>query len=565
MAIFPKQKLSYTEKTKKDDNGRTWGMNCVDYLIDETINSNDREEILKVNRLVDNGDMEESDYNYVLNPLNTTVDRYKRFPARLRNYDIITPVINLYAGEFSKRFKNFTVLDSNPEDDNRYKTGLSNLIKGYYQQKTVNDLNKLGIKTGVESVEQNPIQQEINKFNENFDSSRVINGQTILDYILYDQDADEKYQQCYLDWIKSGLCCTYKGIFHDDVDLEVVPPWELTIPRAKRNSFIEESQWITRRQVMTSNQIIDRWRDKLSEDDIDWLEARDTQSFTNSTGFVRLPTKWINKEDRIAPTYLEEVNGHEVYHTQWRSFRKVGILNYVGLLGEVKRKEVDDTYVLNKEAGDLDIQWEWISQVWEGWKIEGDNPIYLDVRPLPYNRMELNNSSVQKLSYNGRINRGVNGKLINLVSIGRPYQVIYNILKYQFEKVINKNKDKIMVIPQGLIPKGVAGWDEEKFMYYAEAGSMMVIDETQPSAGIAMQGIKVLDMSLGSYAKDAIGLMQEIKAEWWDAIGMNRQRYGDTKASDGKGVTEQAIYRSAIISEELNRKFEKFQEKDYGG
>ena len=46
---------------------------------------------------------------------------------------------------------------------------------------------------------------------------------------------------------------------------------------------------------------------------------------------------------------------------------------------------------------------------------------------------------------------------------------------------------------------------------------------------------------------------------------MNRQRFGDVKASDGKGVTEQAVYRSAVISAELNRKYEKFEEKEYKG
>jgi hypothetical protein len=120
-------------------------------------------------------------------------------------------------------------------------------------------------------------------------------------------------------------------------------------------------------------------------------------------------------------------------------------------------------------------------------------------------------------------------------------------------------------MPQGLIPKGQGGWDEEKFMYFVHADNLMVIDEAQPTAGLALQGIKVLDMSLGQFARDSIDLMQSIKYEFWEAIGMNRQRYGDSKASDGKGVTEQAIFRSAIISEELNRKFEKFQEKDYEG
>lgn len=565
VTIFPTQKNTYAEKTKKDENGRTWGTNCVDFLCNESLQDNAREEILKHYRLVDGGEMEPRHYEHVLNPLNTEEDRYKRFPTRLRNYDIITPVINLYAGEFSKRYKNATVLDSNPNDENRYKEGLHQMISAYYQQQTVNNLNSLGLETGIPSQEQPPVQEAIDEYNSNFDRDRVISGQAVLDYILYSQDAEDKYQEAYLDWIKSGIAVTYKGIYHNDIDLENVPPWEITLPRTHKSRFIEDYPWITRRQVLTVNEIIDRWHDVLTDDEITYLESFNQNEFTGKAGYVRLPTEWIGKDDDYTPYHLEEVNGIEVYHCQWRSFRKIGILTYKGLLGLVKRREVDDTYELDKENGDISIEWKWISQVWEGWKIDIDNPIYLDVRPLPYNRMELNNKSVQKLSYNGRVNRSVTGKLINLPSIGENFQIIYNILKYQFEKAVNKNKNKIAIIPQGLIPKGVNGWDEEKFMYFAEAGSLMVVDEAQPTAGIAMQGIKVLDLGLGQYLKECYELMQLVKAEWWDAIGMNRQRYGDSMASDGKAVTEQAIYRSAIISEELNRKFEKFQAKDYEG
>jgi hypothetical protein len=52
--------------------------------------------------------------------------------------------------------------------------------------------------------------------------------------------------------------------------------------------------------------------------------------------------------------------------------------------------------------------------------------------------MELNNSSAQKISYNGRFNTSSTGEVRSIVKSGRPYQVIYNILHYQFEKTINK-------------------------------------------------------------------------------------------------------------------------------
>lgn len=566
MNIFPKQKVSSTFKTKRDkQTGKTWEENCVDYLADYT--SNDTEEILSQYRLIDGGELQEKDYEYVLNPLNTTVDNYKRFGAKLRNYDIITPVKNLYMGEFGKRFKNVTVIETNSNDDNDYKKGLNKALSSYYQQKTINELNSLGMVTGVETKEQPPVADVVNQYNEGFDSNRVITGQEILEYIRFDQDLDDKYQDAYENWLICGISATYKGVHNNDVDVEVVPPWELNFSRNRRSNFLEDSAWITRRQIMHTNQIIDKWHSQLSEDDIEWLESQDADNITGASDYVHLSTQWIrSKEDLDRYSTLHEINGHEVYHVQWRSFKKVGILTFINEIGQLDEKEVDDTYKLDKSIGDISIEWEYISEVREGTRI-GDSTrhIYVDMRALPYNRMELNNRSAQKLSYNGRINQTITGKPISLVTAGRPYQILYNIVKYQFEKTINKNKDKLAVIPQGLIPTGINGWDEEKFMYYSHAGSYMVVDETQPTAGIAMQGIKVLDMSLGAYIKDSVDIMAAIKSEWWEAIGMNRQRYGDSMASDGKGVTEQAIFRSAIISEELNRRFEKFQEKDYAG
>lgn len=564
--IFPRQKLTSLQKTSKDENGRLWGEVNVDYFIDQ-ISIEEREDIIRQFKIKE-GIVDEQTYNYILNPFNTTVDRYKRFGSVLRNYDIINPVINLYAGEFNQRFKNVQVLDSNPNDDNRYKEGLNLLVKKYYDQQVINELNALGLLTGQESQEQQPLEQQVEEYNRDFDSNRVITGQEILDYIIYDQDIEDKHLDGYVNWLTCGRVFSYKGIFHNDIDYEIVPPWEITVPQYYNTNDIEDAPWVVRRQILSANQILDRWHDKLTKDQIILLEEKSREdSLLQTRGYVQLPTQWINNERQYKNvSLLNEVSGIEVFHCQWRSWAKVGVLQTIDELGQPIEVEVDDTYKLNTELGDISIEWSWISEVWEGWRIGDDiDPIYLDIRPLPYNRMELNNKSKQKLSYNGRINKTLSGRPLSIPSIGENYQMLYNILHYQFEKIINKNKDKIAVIPQGLIPKGVGGWDEEKFMYFAHANSMMVVDETSPSAAIALQGIKVLDMSLGSFAKDSIELMQSVKAEWWEAIGMNRQRYGDSKASDGKGVTEQAIFRSAIISEELNRKFEKFQEKDYAG
>jgi hypothetical protein len=567
MNIFPQQKLSSIEKQKRDEvSGKNWGENSVDYLCDDSQSEGYRDKILSSFRFVDGGELNNSDYEYVLNPLNTTVDRYKKFGAKLRNLDIITPVKNLYVGEFSKRFKNVTVIDSNPDDDNRYKEGLNELLSRHYEQKTVNELNAIGLQTGKPTVTQEEVASIVDKYNTNFDSNRVISGQDILEYIVFDQDLDEKYQQAYSDWVIAGVTATYKGIFNNDIDVEVVPAFQLNFPMSLRSPFLEDRAWITRKQLMPVNNILDRWHTKLTPTQVDWLANKTNDDIVSSGTHVQLPTQWISSDQDFKESRLDNHNGVEVYHAQWKSFNKVGILTHYDEIGQIQETEVDDTYKLDESIGDISIEWDWQSEVWEGWRLGSyEDYIYIDIRPLPYNRMELNNKSAQKLSYNGRANVNINNEPINITTVGRPYQIIYNILAYQREKTINKNKDKVLMMPQGLIPKGVNGWDEEKHMYYMDAASYMVYDEAQPTAGLAISGIKVLDMSLGTYINDLTTLMKEIKNEWWESVGMNRQRFGDTLASDGKGTTEQAIFRSSVISEELNRKFEKFQEKDYAG
>ena len=132
------------------------------------------------------------------------------------------------------------------------------------------------------------------------------------------------------------------------------------------------------------------------------------------------------------------------------------------------------------------------------------------------------------------------------------------------EKLINKNKDKLLVMPMGLVPtkKGI---DTKTQMYHADATSILWVDESAPGFQVAAQVIKSIDMSLGSYIKDTINLIQYIKQEYWDSIGMNKQRYGDVDTSAGKGVTEQAIMKSSIITYELTRQFDMIVEKDYQG
>jgi len=566
MSFFPTQKLTWAEKLKREQPTQRNNLEqSVDYFIDESRWEYEDEELLKLSNFADGDVVDEQHYEFVLNPYNTTIDKYKRFGAKLRMYNIIRPVVELYVGEYGKRFKNVQVLDVNPDDENRYKEGLKQLVEQHLVSELNNKLLQNNIDTGKESKEDVPLEEKVEEYNKSFDSTRVITGQEVLDYIRFDQDTVDKYTDAYKNFIVYGRTFTYKNIFHDDVGLEVVPVWEMRFPKNLKSNFIEDASYVTRRQIMQPNEILDLFKDKLSDDTLTWLDEQSNTEFSNTNAsYTRVNTYWVSdKDDYRRYSLYREAEGVPVYHCQFRSWEKIGILIYLHPIYGEMEMEVDDTYKLNKEFGDISINWVWQSVIIEGWRIEDKQ--YIDVRKLPYNRAELNNSSEQKLSYNGRVLRTTDGEITSLVKVGINYQILYNIVHYQMEKTINKNQSKITVMPQGLIPKGINGWDEEKFLYFTHAHDLMVIDETSDTANLALQGLKILDKSLSNYINELYNIMNQLKTEWWENIGMNRQRFGDIKASDGKGVSEQAIVRSAVISEELNRKFEKFEEKDYAG
>lgn len=567
MSIYPKQKITSAERKVTNSNDKDWWEQNADYYIEQAGYDSDYEELIRLSNITDD-EIDPSEYKYILNPLNTNIERYTRFGAKLRNYDIITPVKDLYMGEFGGRFKNISVLSTNNDENITLNNELTDLTKRWMAQNAVNALNESGIQTGHDSVEQQPLEQVQEEFERSYKANRVITGQEALDYIEFDQDLDEKYIQLYEEFLTFGRAISYKGVHNDDVDFEVVSALDYRFPKLQGFTFIEDLPWGVRELVMPPNWIIDRFNSKLSDECVEWLDeqARDSDFGSNSGSYVHLDTAWIsnkNDYDKYSLRTSNSRDGVKLHHVVWKSFKKVGELTYTNPLGMVVTMEVDDTYKLNKSLGDISIKWHWESVVCETWRI--GEKFYIDKRELPYNRSELNNNSAQKLPYNGRYMITKNGKVKSLVKSGFNYQVLFNIFHYQFEKIMNKNKDKLTVMPLGLLPSGKNGWDEEKSMYYAEANSFLFIDETKPTAGLALQGIKVLDLGLGSYAKDMMTFIGEIKREWWDLIGMNRQRFGDVNSSDGKGVNEQAIFRSALISEELNRKFEKFQEKDYAG
>ena len=548
MFQIPKQKLARSRKTKE------WAKECIRAFINRSSFSTSTKHTLQTYYEAYNGNLREADYNYVTNPYNSEAWSKKNFPARLRNYNILKPVVDLLLGEKAKRPLAYQVVVRNADISSRFDQYRKKKIDEYMEQLIINTANENGIETGVPSQELPVPEEHMEAVLEGYRDSRAIIGQEALNYLFDWLGMEDNMQKLFFDWLVAGECYTYKDVCMDDVEYSVVSPLDIDFEKGPDVDYIEDADWVVRRQIMSVNQVVDRFYDVLSPKDIDRLEQPHGK-YRDSYGGAQ--SMFINK-----PEDDESDRMVEVLHVCWKSFSRVGILEYTDDLGQPQQMVVDESY---KAADNETIKFYWVNEVWEGYQIDKD--IYVSFNPHAVQRNEMNNISVCKMPYNGRIYSNRHSDNISVVSMGLAYQVLYNVFHYRLELSIAKNKDKIMLMEMNTIPKR-HGWDEEKFMYYADAMGFAFIDSTAEGKSgerVTFNQFQVLDMSLGQYIAAQFQLLQAIKAEWEEMIGISRQRKGQVKTSDGVGTTERAVFQSSVISEEIFRRFEAFIEKEYQG
>lgn len=557
--MFPAQKISKAQRTPD------WYKSCTDRIIDQaTFYSSDKWEIIELYKAA-LGEIDVKSYEYVLNPFKTTEENYKTFPARLRNIDIITPILNLGLGEKADRPFNHQVINANPDTPNKNKQEIDAAFMQGLASHFVNALNNNGVDTGVESKENPDLLEVLKRYKVDATDKRSMVQQEALDYIKYNLSLKDIYQQAYFDWQVCARVYTYKDVYKNDLLYEIVPPLELW-HSTTRTGYIEDCNKVLRHTRYSVNDVIDRFHEVLKPTEIEELEKKYTISESGGTSSISLLTTQnldnLRTDRNTFNTNFSSDNLVDVYHTVWKGFEKIGILKYVDELGGLQEMEVSEEYVLNKEHNDLEIEWHWVNIVYENYKIS-DN-IYVYGRPIQVQRNEISNTSKVKLPYNGRIGYNERDKVLSIVKQLLPYQALINIYYYRMELIIAKNKEKMMLMPVGLIPDS-NGWTEDKFLYFMETLGIAFFDETKPNAQQILSALKSVDMSLGNYIEQMRNLITSIKNEAWDTIGMNRQRFGDINTSDGKATAEQAQIRSAVISREMNRRFEKFEESDLQG
>lgn len=572
---FPQQKVSGTIKSKAE-----WYTNCIDYVIDTGLAMNDRTED-EVKLRILRGDIPNSFYKKTLNPYNATNEKYQRFPATMRNLDIMSDIIRRYVSEYFKGVHEFIVGANNPDivinKNAKLKEKIGELAQQAFQQefeKAYQQAIQQAQQQGQDPSTINPQdsmpdpEQFIKDFNEKYIDDESKQGQDMLDYIRSITQDNIIYLSAFFNFVSLGECFSYCDIRGSNIVKENVPVLE-AYPIPNGNYFVEDHDMFARKMMLSYQQIMDMFEDNLDDKDKGFLETYYSQQsahggitkLTYNQYFETYPDvcEKFNKEERELfkrdPINVYDVNTnlYEVWHVVWRGEAKRGILTYVNELGLTTTRVVDEGYTLNKEAGDINIEWTYEPQVYEGYRIGTRyTAIYpIKARPIAFNRGG-------KLPYNGIMEvLPMMGKF-SIIKLITPYQIMRNIFAYHREMVIAKNKMLILLLPESLIASNT----EDK-IYKMAADGVLLVDDTEDANSQKMANIRLLNANLGSYITELTNLMEATKLEAREMVDMNVQRYGDIAQSAGAATTQEAITRSSMGMVILVQMFDEFRKADY--
>jgi len=215
---IPRQQLSARKKTKE------WREACVEAYIELSnaggSSGNSHNDDLK--RLYDyyNGVIDEADYRYVLQPYGKS---RKNFPSQMRNYPIIKPIIDLLLGEKAKRPLNFTVTVQNADTISAKEEAKKELILRNLQQQFANAIAEQGGDTGQVEPQEVPLPGHLaEQFENTYVDQRAILGQKSINYIMQQQEIQNKFQNAWFHFLVSGECYTQRGVRNGEPHYEIL-------------------------------------------------------------------------------------------------------------------------------------------------------------------------------------------------------------------------------------------------------------------------------------------------------------------------------------------------------
>lgn len=557
-SAFPSQKRTRQQKTK------VWAKQCVDAADNKGMYQHEGVRNYRKNKIINyqlyNGIINREDMELTINP-NKTVAAY--IPDELPHYPIAAPKIDLLLGEELKRRFDFKVVVTNPDAISSKEDELKEMWATKIRE-IIEDPNLNEQQAAV-------MMQKFEKYLKyEWQDIREMTGTNILRHYYKEYHMDNMFNEGFKDAMIVAEEIYQCDIVAREPVVNKLNPLHVYTIRSGGSPWVQDSDLIIVEDYWSPGKIVDTYHDELTPKHIQRLElgfATDAMDDGKHVGAIHHePDIYIPGEEVNDFINLGEVYGHNygkyfdtngnvrVLRVYWKSFRKVQLVTYYDEDGQEQQDYFPEDYIPNEDLGETS-KTQWLNEWWEGTKIGDD--IYLKMRPRPIQYNRLDNPSKCHPGIVGYIYSTNQFKAVSMMDRMKQYQYLFDAMKDRLNKALAKYLGPLLELDLAKVPEN---WQIEKWMHFAVANGIAVVDSfkegnkgaaTGKLAGGMNTTGKVLNIELGNYIQQHVSMLEYIKAEMGEIVGINKQREGQVSNRETVGGVERAVNQSSHITEEM--------------
>ena len=563
---LPPQRKPYKSKDKQ------WRRDCINVLDTATsmyTNENTRRRVANkiINQELYEGKLNIPDMVQMINPYNVTAET---IPTNITHHPIVVPKIDLLVGEEVKTPFDWSVIIGDRDGISQKQENRKEIVN-----KKIEELLK-------KDASEEELQAEFKRFaiylKYEWKDIREVRATKLLKHYYRALEVKEKLNEAFKDALIHGEAICQCGIQDGEPTFEKLNPIKVHTVRGGFSSRIEDADVIIIEDHWSPGRIIDTYYDKLTNEEIDRISkgytskygAFDDRDFRNS--FI------LSDDGLITESYLQiaEINGNRfnrnfidnngnarVLRAYWSSLKLAFRVKYYDEDGEVQYKIESEEYIADPAKGET-IEKIWIREWWHGAKIGSD--IWPIIEPLSIQYSRMSNPSKAHPGIIGEVYNTNQGKATSFLDRMKSYQYMYDIVWDRINKALAKNWGSVIELD---LAKKPAGWTTHKWIsYMAKFGISFIDSFKEGTEGQALgklagnfntQGGRHIDADTTQYISQQIEILEFIKTEMSEIVGVTPQRQGAIGSTETVGGVERSVMQSTNTTAWLTEKHKNFK------
>jgi len=480
-----------------------------------------------------NGNINQGDYAYITEQYGLS------YPARLVNYPIITPKIDLLVGEELKRPIDMKVSTINKEAvirklDHKVAIEMKSLLENIHK-----DFEETYGAPITDEGQGMPVPDDIGIYMKyNYREMVEENAQDGLEYVLNRYNLKDKFKEGFRDLLVTGKEFFKVDIVNGDPHARRVDPRSVIYDTSVHSDYLDDAAWVGEERWLSVNEINDEFKEYLTKEDLLILDEMRT-SYGQDVSDYNNQLLWVDsahgKENRI-----------RIVTAEWKSLRAIKFKISPNKYDPDRpfRKMVRDTY--KKRKGDT-IETKWVDDIWEATKIGGK--ILVKAKRRDNQVRSVDDPGKTSLSYIGCIKGNTTGHPNSMVDILANTQMLYNIVIYQIELAMARSGGKAVVYDTSQIPTNV-GMDMQTVLYHLKTDGIIPINSKDEGGQVSsFNQFQQVDFTLSQSVQQLINLKIMLEDMAGQLSGVTRQREGAVEQYEYVGNVQRSVVQSSTITE----------------